>query len=353
MTNQLASYIAASELYFQGQWKTAGLPELAALAGHRVCVVGSTGQIGSALISVLHTANIRQFSASPIQIYGIARHASAMPASCAPLDVQFLEASVEDADAVQTLPDFDYVIYVAGTASDYLRRRQETIATQVVGLEAFLTRYSGCKGFAYISTRVYGRVSDGLPITEAAFASVPPMHLDNIYDSAKRLGESLCLWHARSSHTPAVVARLSNVYGAHFWRRIDTAISDFALQAAQTGTILLKGNPNSTRNWTCSVDIAQGVLRTLLLGRPGEAYNIGSEEHLTSHQLAEMVAAALPVPVSVQVPSQPAPLSLQTISIERAKRELAYCPTFTFASVAPLVVADTLRNNVDILRNSL
>jgi len=317
------------------------MPELAQLAGRRVCVVGSTGQIGSVLMETLLQTNASILTEKSIQLFGVARTAPTATSS----GYTFLPMSVADPDAVAALPDFDDVLYVAGTASDYLRRRVETISTQVVGLEAFLTRYAGCRSFVYISsTRVYGRVSDGSPITEESLACVPPMHTDNVYDSAKRLGESLCLWHARSGNTPAVVARLTNIYGAQNAQRSETAISDFARQASNAGIIGLKGNPDSTRNWACVIDIAQGILRCLIDGKPAEAYNIGSEEHLSSRQLAEMVAATFPTPVSVQLPPEPAPLSLQTISIEKAMQELHYRPSFTFGNIAPLVVAAALRN---------
>lgn len=342
MTASTSPLEAAAQLYNAGRVALANLSDLTQLAGRRVCVVGSTGQIGSVLIETLVQANATFLAGNPILLVGIARNA---PRSSDP-GCTFIAASVADAEAVADLPDFDDVIYVAGTASDYLRRRQETINTQVVGLEAFLNRYAGCRSFVFISsTRVYGRISDGSPLSEDALACVPPMHLDNVYDSAKRLGESLCLWHARFGGTPAVVARLSNIYGAQDSQRSETAISDFARQAAQTGAIALKGHPDSTRNWTCVLDIAQGVLRALIRGKAGEAYNIGSEEHLSSRQLAEMVAAALPHPVSVQLPPGTAPLSLQNISIAKAQQELGYRPGFTFGDLVPLVVAKTLRNN--------
>jgi UDP-glucuronate decarboxylase len=342
MTLLLHPEESAARLYDAGRAALARLPELGALAGRRVCVVGSTGQIGSVLIEVLLRANATSLAANPIALFGLARTESGTLTE----SYTFLPVSVADAAAVASLPDFDYVIYVAGTASDYLRRRQETISTQVVGLEAFLTRYAGCRSFAFISsTRVYGRTSDGSPITEDALACIPPMHTDNVYDSAKRLGESLCLWHARSGDTPAVVTRLSNIYGAQDSQRSETAISDFVRQADGTGAIALKGNPDSTRNWTCVLDIAQGILRALTRGTTGEAYNIGSDEHLSSRQLAETVAGCFPNPVSVQSPPEPAPLSLQTISIEKAKRELDFRPAFTFGALAPLVVARTLGNS--------
>ena len=332
----------AVQRYAEGRSALVQMPEITKFAGNRVCVAGSTGQIGSVLIQTLLEVNATVLADNPIHLFGLARTTPSGPADPA---YHFVAASVADPAAVAALPNFDYVIYVAGTASDYLRRRQETIATQVVGLEAFLTRYAGCKKFVFISsTRVYGRISDGSPITEEALACIPPMHTDNVYDSAKRLGESLCLWHARFGATPAAVARLSNIYGAGESQRSETAISDFARQAGQTGCIALKGHPDSTRNWTCVLDIVQGVLRVLVHGRAGEAYNIGSDEHLSSRQLAEMVAAAFPDPVSVQPPAQPAPLSLQTISIEKARQELEFRPVFTFGSLAPLVVARTLRN---------
>jgi nucleoside-diphosphate-sugar epimerase len=331
----------AIQLYKEGRMALAHLPELASLAGQRVCVVGSTGQIGSVLIETLLRANATVLTENPIQIYGLARTADETTGP----GYTFLRGSVADTGFVSDLPFFDHVIYVAGTASDYLRRRHETIATQVVGLETFLSCYYGSHSFVFVSsTRVYGRVSDGSPIAEDALACIPPMHTDNIYDSAKRLGESLCLWHARFGHSTAVVVRLSNIYGAQDSQRSETAISDFARQAAETGTIALKGHPDSTRNWTCVLDIAQGILRALIHGTPGEAYNIGSNEHLSSRQLAEMVAATFPNKVSVLLPSPSPELSLQTISIEKAKQELGFRPSFTFGALAPLVVATTLRN---------
>jgi nucleoside-diphosphate-sugar epimerase len=343
MTTPTAPRDAAAKLYSDGKRALAQLPPLTALAGRSVCIVGSTGQIGSVLVETLLGANASLLAADPIRLFGLARTAPAVHEE----GYTFVPISVSDPASVVGLPDFDHLIYVAGTASDYLRRRQETIATQVVGLEAILTRYAGCRSFVYISsTRVYGRYSDGSPITEETLACIPPMHTDNLYDSAKRLGESLCLWHARSGNTPAVVARLTNIYGAQDSQRSETAISDFARQAAQTGVIGLKGNPDSTRNWTCVLDIAQGILRTLVNGKPGEAYNIGSNEHLSSRELAEQVAATFPGTVSVALPPQVAPLSLQTISIEKAQRELDYRPNFTFGSFAPLVVAATLRNTL-------
>jgi nucleoside-diphosphate-sugar epimerase len=341
MTTPMSPLEVAAQLYAEGRQALAQLPELETLAGRSVCVVGSTGQIGSVLIETLLLANASILATNPTKIYGIARTA---PESTHP-GYTFLAGSVADTDFVGNLPYFDHVIYVAGTASDYLRRRHETITTQVVGLEVFLTKYYVSQSFIYISsTRVYGRVSDGSPVTEDALACIPPMHTDNIYDSAKRLGESLCLWHARFGHSHTVVARLSNIYGAQGSQRSETAITDFARQAAQTGVIGLKGNPDSTRNWTCVLDIAQGILRALINGKRGEAYNIGSDEHLSSRELAAMVGATFPTPVSVELPPEPAPLSLQTISIEKAKRELDFRPAFTFGSLAPLVVATTLRN---------
>src|SRR6202022_1009381 len=101
------------------------------------------GQIGGVLSETLLRANRTTLSANPIRVYGVARRA--LPADGAPEGLTFLAGSVAEARPVESLPEGDYIVYVAGTASDYLQRRQETFETQVVGLERFLSRFRSCR----------------------------------------------------------------------------------------------------------------------------------------------------------------------------------------------------------------
>jgi len=333
------AYLESARIYTAGAQSLSALPEMERLQGRTVAIIGCTGLIGGTILTALLDANAASPQHCPIRVYGMARNPSTSLLQHAP-GFHFVQASVTDADLDSALPMCDYIVYAAGTASDYLSRRDETIETQVVGLERFLMRSVGCSGFVYISSaRVYGRDGGDTPITEEQRALITPMHTDNLYDSCKRLGESLCLWHALNRRIPVKVARLSNVYGLSNAQRSETALTDFVRQAVAKREIVLKGHPNSVRNQCCVLDIARGILKALARGRPGQAYNIGSLEHLTTRQMAEMVGNAFPEPIPVTWPQAGVTPSIQRISIEKAMRELEYIPAFTFAQLAPLVVA--------------
>lgn len=331
---------ASATRYRAGLSAVAADPDMALLAGHRVGIVGCSGLIGGALIAILLRANLLQGFCEPIRVVGLARRADAtLPLHDA--SFQFVQGSVGDADIMERWPACDYTIYVAGPVSDYLNRRNESVETQIVGLERFLMQAEGCRHFAYVSsTRVYGRQTGGEePITETQPITHLPMHLDNIYDSCKHYGESLCLWHTQNRQIAVSVARPVNIYGPPPALRSESALTDFVRQAATTQRIVLKGHPDSVRNQCCVLDIAQGLLKMLVRGKSGEAYNLGSREHIRSEEMARQVGAVFPFPVEVIGPEAEVERSIQRIAVEKAATQLGYEPAFTFAEVAPLVVA--------------
>jgi nucleoside-diphosphate-sugar epimerase len=310
----------------------AALPEIGDLAGARVCVVGFTGQVGSAIVRVLVEANRTTLAADPIHVTGIARHSR--PSVPAGIDAVYV-------DVARGVPAerFTHVVYAAGVTSDYRSRPRDVIESQLVGLETMLERLTpGCTFVFVSSARVYGRTLIDEPLSEDSVARVTPMHLDNLYDSAKRLAESLCLWHAERGDVRAIVARAGNLYGLDS-PRSSTSVSELVRQATTTGRITLTGNPASLRNYCCTVDFAQGLLRAAVRGQSGSAYNIGSDEHLTTEELASRIAESLGN-VDVVAPSDPGPPSYQRLDIQRASRELGYAPTLSIAEVLPAVAAE-------------
>src|SRR5438128_7192870 len=122
---------------------------------------------------------------------GVARRAPSV-------DVPELEAVAADAADVDAIAParFTHVVYAAGVTSDFLERPHEIVDSQIAGVTQFLDALRPEARFAFVSsTRVYGRSADTAAFTEESPAVVAPMALDNLYDSAKRFAESLCLWH--------------------------------------------------------------------------------------------------------------------------------------------------------------
>jgi len=326
----------AVERYRDAVRDAATLPDIGALADARVCVAGFTGQVGSALVRVLTEANWSTLAARPAHITGIARRARGP----APEGIDAVYADVADPNGSFSPHDYTHVFYAVGVTSDYQSRPADVIASQLVGLQWFLDRVDRRCRFVFVSSaRVYGRHSVDEALSEESLAAVTPMHLDNLYDSAKRLAESLCLWHSEKRGVNATVLRAGNLYGLDAPQSA-TSVSELVREAAATGRITLTGSPFSLRNYCCVVDFAQGLLRAATRETPGRAYNIGSTEHLTTQELAHAIVGCFAGPIEIVAPSAPPPPSYQRLSLDRARVELGYAPQLRMHDVLPAVVAE-------------
>jgi nucleoside-diphosphate-sugar epimerase len=109
--------------------------------------------------------------------------------------------------------------------------------------------------------------------------------------------------------------------------------------------VVLRGHPESTRNYCFVTDAAQGLLLALARGTPGLAYNIASREHRSNLDFIRLLAAQLPFDTAVEVPitALARPCSRTTVSIARAERDLDYTPRGTLALCLPFVADWTLR----------
>lgn len=320
--------------YREAIGEVAALPEVRSLAGGRVCVAGFTGQIGSALVRVLTEANATVLAANPVHVTGVARRPPETEVVIEPA-----YGNVATLGAELALESFTHIFYAVGVTSDYRSRPREVVESQLVGLEAFLRRVDPMCRFVFVSSaRVYGRRSDDKPLSEESAALVEPMHLDNLYDSAKRLAESLCLWHTERSGRHVSVVRAGNVYGPERGR--STTSLDALVHEAAAGRIVLTGNRSSIRNYCCVADLVQGMLRTAVYGRAGCAYNIGSDEHLSTDEVVRAIAACMPGDVEIVDPTAPGTASYQRLDLSRARRDLGYAPTIHLAEVLPAVVAE-------------
>jgi len=327
---------AARGRYRDAIREVAMLPELESLAGARVCVAGFTGQVGSALVRALTEANRTTLAARPAHITGIARRAR----EPAPEGVDAVYGDIADPNGAFSPADHTHVFYAVGVTSDYRSRPADVIASQLVGLQSFLDRADPQCRFVFVSSaRVYGRHSTDEALSEESAASVTPMHLDNLYDSAKRLAESLCLWHSEQRRLHVTVLRAGNLYGLDAPQSA-TSVSEIVREAATTGRITLTGNPSSLRNYCCVVDFAQGVLRAATRATPGRAYNIGSDEHLTTQEAAHAIASCFATPIEIVGSLGAAPPSYQRLSLARARAELGYDPRLRSHDVLPAVAAE-------------
>ncbi len=114
------------------------------------------------------------------------------------------------------------------------------------------------------------------------------MDAASAYGNGKRLVEQYC---ALSDHTPIVVARCFSFFGPHLPLDARFAAGNFIRDALAGGPITLRGDGRAVRSYLYAGDLVVWLLTLLLEGKPGTAYNVGSDEAVTTAELAARISA--------------------------------------------------------------
>ena len=299
-----------------------------ALAGKSIAVYGGTGLIGGALVARLAALGC------PGPIYVVARRAPAREVA----GVTYVRASVLDEAEMASVPRADLAVFVVGATSDYLADPLGTVGVATAGFERFLRHTAGAARRLLVgSARIYGPRADPAPLREEDECRLRSPDPRNVYDGAKLIAEALAQL-ASTRDRPVVLARLGNVYGPSSERAPATVFTAFVAAARGARRIVVSGAPGSLRNHVHARDAADGLVRALFFGRAGEAYNLGSRDHLTNEAFARRIAGAAPYPVEVEIARPDAPADHMVISIDKAEREVGFAPTSTIDEHLPLAV---------------
>ena len=217
------------------------------------------------------------------------------------------------------------VFYCIGLTADFRRRPFDTVRSHVTVLSDLLEQ-AKFDGLIYLSsTRVYSRTDIA---REDDALVIHPQDPSDLYNLSKLLGESLC----RSAAQPGVtVVRLSNVIGAAMGE--DNFVGAI-LKEARSGTIRLKTNPDSAKDYILVDDV---VKLLLLIAREGRqsVYNVASGQQITHGQWLSSFQDIFKCAVEVDKTS--ASQSFPVINTDRIKTEFAFEAKSILNNVAWLV----------------
>ena len=100
------------------------------------------------------------------------------------------------------------------------------------------------------------------------------------------------------------IVRPGHIYGPSAKKSDKRISSDFAFKAAMGERLEMKSSDYKKRSYCYSIDCALQILKVLLKGQGGQAYNIGSDEVTTIREMTEIYAKAGNVEAIISNPTE-------------------------------------------------
>jgi len=297
--------------------------DLEALRGKSLFITGGTGFFGKWLLGALVHANTKLHLA--LQITVLSRDPAAFqekhPQTEEVPGLEFLRG-----DVAHFSPDhrrLDFVLHAATDTTAFTDETQERERSRTIvdGTRRMLelTRTSGATRLLNVSSgAVYGsHASQPSGAKEDDYASAKPV---TPYAEAKREAEQLCA----DSGLDFVTARAFAFLGPHLPLDAHFAAGNFLRDAQKGGSILVRGDGTALRSYLYPADLVIWLLRILCQGQAGRAYNVGSDEVVSTAQLARSIASAVnPKPeVTIQSLQPQGPQNIYLPNVQRARMEL-------------------------------
>ena len=279
--------------------------DLGRLRDKTIWVVGATGLIGSCIIDVLMQNPgrcYRVIAAGRNRARAEHKFAAYWKDACfafAEIDVsvrmrdELLESMGDK--AYDGLCSPDYIIDAASNASPnfFKRKPVEVMKANFDGV-ANLLEYGlahGMRRMVYISSgEIYGE-GDGTPFDEKSSGYVDCASVRACYPSSKRAAETLCMAYGEEYDADVVIARLSHTYGPGFTESDNRVYAQFIRNVLRGEDIVLKSRGEACRSWLYVVDAAHAILRLMMDGERGNAYNVAhAASNISIRELAELIA---------------------------------------------------------------
>ncbi len=309
------------------------------LEGKTILINGAGGFLGNYFIGVLQHLNKTRFK-KPAHIIALDNFITGVKISpFFTLEDPNLEFTSHDVRLpFETPKHIDYIMHAAGIASPvfYAKYPMDTIAATVDGLKHTLefALVKKPKSVLYFSSsEIYGDPHpEFIPTPEHYRGHVSSTGLRACYDESKRLGETIATIYARTYDVPVTIVRPFNIYGPGMKRDDQRVLPNFLNAALDGKTLQIHNRGEQTRTFSYATDAVNGFFRVLLLGRPGEAYNIGTDdEEISIPDLAKKVEKIYGKRLKIKLSDYPEGYPVgdpdrRAPHIGKARKELHYAP---------------------------
>lgn len=315
------------------------------LSGKTVLISGGSGFLGKYFTGVFRYLNDHVLE-KPVRVISIDNFITGE------VDPNFDQSDNKNilnvwGDVTYPLPvreDIDYIIHAAGLASPVYYRQYplETIESAVTGAKNLLElarRNKNLQGFLFFSSsEIYGDPDPkAVPTPETYFGHVSAVGPRACYDESKRLTETICSIYQEKYNVPTTVVRPFNIFGPGMKHNDRRVVPMFSYQALNSTPLTVHGDGHQTRTFCYITDGMTGFIKALLIGKRGEAYNVGNPDNeIAMRDLAQIFVEQsgnknasynlIPYPENYPAgePQRRCP------DITKAKNELGFEPTMNF-----------------------
>ncbi len=264
--------------------------------GKTVLISGANGYVPSYFVHTFIALN--KYKNANIRVLALCRNKErAKERFCEYIGRDDFELVIQDiCDQIAITEEIHVFIHAASPAG--IRKRHEdpvnTFLANVRGLENMLevAKTNPCEYFLFLSSvDVYGAMPHKDRLKEEMSGYIDPLNVRNAYSCGKRAAEALCAAYTAKYKMPIYIARPFQIIAPGPELDDGRLHIDFISQIKEKGKIVLKSDGTAIRSFMYITDAIKAMFYILLLGNPGEAYNVVSESgEMSVKELANTMA---------------------------------------------------------------
>lgn len=262
------------------------------LAHSKIFMTGGTGLFGHWILDSLSDANRRL--QLEIEATVLTRNPEQAILKMPGLDcrIRFIKGHVEN--FVLPAVQFDFILHMATTSAEdtfYGLPQSQKLMMLFEGTQRVieLARNSGVKRILFTSSgAVYGnQICDR--IRESSLTCIDVLKSESSLALGKAVAEFLLIRSYEEANLEVVIARCFSFVGPGIPLNLHYAIGNFIKNVMDETPLIIKGDGKAIRSYMHMGDLVLWLLKLILDGQSGEAYNVGSTESVSILELAERV----------------------------------------------------------------